>query len=197
MNDGLSLRAVLDEIARRRTALAWRRGWTAGALAAAGALLAVPATLALAAPTGLAFVATVLAGLAVAAAALLLATRGHRDTSTLHQRARLVEERLGGLDDVVVSAVDYASRDDHRPAMAARLEAGALRAMGADAADAVVAPDALGTAARRAVAASAVLALGVALAVSPAWRAARVASLYLVPSRLGLAVEPAQNDAFT
>ena len=42
-----------------------------------------------------------------------MALRATRASSTDAQLARLVEERFGGLDDVVVSAVDYAGRDGH------------------------------------------------------------------------------------
>ena len=185
-----TLRAVLDEVARRRSALAWRRGWTAGALAAAAALVAVPAAVWLAAPTGGWFVTTVLLGVGVAAASLVVATRGARDTSTERQRARLVEERLGGLDDVVVSAVDYAARDGHQPAMAARLAASALGAMGTEPAEAVVSSGELATAARRAVAAAVALVVGLGTVAAPAWRAAELVAVFVVPSRLSIAVDP-------
>ena len=116
-----TLRAVLDDIARRRAALAWRRGWVMGALMAATALAAVRLAIWAVAPTGASFLLLIALGLIVAVAALVVALRAARLATTPVQVARLLEERLGGLDDVVVTAVDYASRDGHAVPAANRL----------------------------------------------------------------------------
>ncbi|MEZ5294141.1 MAG: DUF4175 family protein [Vicinamibacterales bacterium] len=185
-----TLRALLDDIARRRASLAWRRAWIAGAVAAAVALAASRAAVALGAPDGLVLLAVVGFGVAVAGLALAVALVGARETSTPLQIARLVEERLGGLDDVVATAVDYAARPDHRPGIADQLAASALRAAGPGVTDAVVDPDTVRRTNRRAWAATAALAASVALLVGPLGRAGEVAAAYLMPSRLALTVEP-------
>ena len=185
-----TLRAVLADIARRRAALAWRRGWTTGACAAALVLGATRVALALAAPTGATFVALVVLGGSAAFAALLVSLRAARVSSTDLQLARLVEERVGGLDDVLVSAIDYAGRPGHASAMADRLAASALRAVEPDGADRVVASADLAFAGRTALGAAVALALAVALFVGPAADAVRVAAAYVVPSQFQIAVEP-------
>ncbi len=122
--------------------------------------------------------------------ALAVALRASRRSSTELQVARLVEERVGGLDDVVVTAVDYAARAEHLPLMADRLAASALQALPADGADRVVASGDLTYAGRTAFGAAAALALAVAFFVGPVTDAARVAAAYVVPSRFQIRVEP-------
>ena len=102
--------AFLDDIARRRAALAWRRAWTLGATVAAAVLaghrrrspwVAAPGRLLLVAAVGLG------------------SCRGRRGRSASRWRRRADGPRRsssrdssksahGGLDDVVVTAVDYA-----------------------------------------------------------------------------------------
>ncbi len=185
-----TLRAVLDDIARRRTTLAWRRGWVTGALVAAAALAAARLGVLAFAPTGGAFVALVALGVAVAVAAVVVALAAARVVSTPVQLARLLEERLGGKDDVVVTAVDYAARPDHSAPMADRLAAAALRAVGADGADAVVPGAAVQRAGRRAIGAGAALTVALALMAGTLKDAVELAGAYVVPSRLTIVVEP-------
>ncbi len=185
-----TLRAVLDDIARRRAALAWRRGWVTGALVAAAALATARLGVLVLAPTGGAFVALVVLAVTVATAAVVVALGAARVTSTPVQLARLLEERLGGLDDVVVTAVDYAARPDHAAPMADRLASTALRAVGADGAGAVVPAEVLQSAGRRALGAAVALAVALAVMVGPLRDALDVASAYVLPSRLTIAVEP-------
>jgi len=185
-----TLRAVLDDIARRRAALAWRRGWVTGALVAAAALAAARLGVLVLAPTGGAFVALVALAVTIATAAVVVALRAARVTSTPVQLARHLEERLGGLDDVVVTAVDYAARPDHAAPMADRLAATALRAVGADGAGAVVPAEALQSAGRRALGAAVALAVALVAMVGPLRDAVDVAGAYVLPSRLTIVVEP-------
>ncbi|MBP6777695.1 MAG: hypothetical protein KA151_10625 [Piscinibacter sp.] len=185
-----TLRAVLDDIARRRAALAWRRGWVMGALMAATALAAVRLAIWAVAPTGASFLLLIALGLIVAVAALVVALRAARLATTPVQVARLLEERLGGLDDVVVTAVDYASRDGHAVPAANRLATAALAAVGAGGADAVVAGTALQAAGRRAVAAGLALAAALVFMAGPLRDAVEVAGAYVWPSRLAIVVEP-------
>ncbi len=191
MADGLqALRTYLDDIARRRASLAWRRAWTLGAAIAAVTLLVTAGAIRLASPGPLPLVAAVAAGLAVAVAAIGVALWSTRGRTTPLQIARLVEERHGGLDDVVVSAVDYAARADHQPAMAERLGRSALRAVADLDADVVVDRAALARGARSALAAAALLLVALGLFVRPLGDAAGVASAYLLPSRIEITVEP-------
>src|SRR5688572_20997019 len=121
MTDALqALRTVLDEIARRRAALSWRRAFTIGAGLAAVVLLVTGGALRVAAPGPLLLVATVGLGLVAAGAALAVSLWSARGRPTPLQIARLIEERHGGLDDVVVTAVDYAARPTPDAAMAER-----------------------------------------------------------------------------
>jgi hypothetical protein len=185
-----TLRAVLDDIARRRTALAWRRGWVVGALIAAGVLAAARLALWALVPTGASFLLLIALALAVAAAALVVALRAARVVTTPVQVARLLEERLGGLDDVVVTAVDYAARPDHTAPVANRLATAALRAVGAEGADAVVAGASLQAAGRRAIAAGVALAAALVVMSGPLRDAVQVAGAFVLPSRLAIVVEP-------
>lgn len=185
-----TLRAVLDDVAGRRRALAWRRAWTQGAVVAAAALTGVWLVLRLIAPVGLPYLLLVGAGTLVAIAALVVGGRPRRDRSTRVQRARLLEERIGGLDDVVVSAVDYGARDGSQPAMAGRLAASALRALGPAPAEAIVPAEALQRSGRAALAATIALGVGVLLVANPLRQAAQIAAAYVLPSWVGIQVEP-------
>lgn len=191
MTEGLqALRTVLDDIARRRAALSWRRAFTVGAGLAAVVLLVTGAALRLGAPGPLLLLAAAVVSAVAAAAALGVSLWSARGSATPLQVARLVEERHGGLDDVVVTAVDYAARPDHDPSMAERLARSAVRAVSELGADAVVDPAVLTHAGRTALAAAVLLLVGVAAFVRPLGDAVNVASAYLVPSRIAISVEP-------
>jgi hypothetical protein len=191
MTEGLqALRTVLDDIARRRAALSWRRAFTVGAGVAAVVLIVTGTALRLTAPGHLLIVAAVGLGIAVAIAALAVSLWSARGAATPLQIARLVEERHGGLDDVVVTAVDYAARPGHDPSMAERLAQAAVRAVSGLGADTVVDPAALTHSGRTAMAAGVLLLAGLAVFVRPLGDAASVASAYLVPSRIAISVEP-------
>ena len=130
-------------------------------------------------------------GLAVAIAAVVVALWSARVATTPIQIARLVEERLGGLDDVVVTAVDYAARPGHDPAMAERLAAcgGARRVRTRRGCGRRSA--ALTRSGRTALAARrAARWLAWRVFVRPLGDAASVASAYVLPSRLAIDVEP-------
>lgn len=185
-----TLRTLLDDIARRRAAVARRRGWVTGALVATAALVAARVVLWMLAPTGGAFVLLVALAVAVGAGAIIVALRASRTTSTPIQLARLVEEREGGLDDVVVTAVDYAARPDHSGPIADRLASAALRAAGTDAAEIVLPSSTLRVAGQRSLAAAAALVAALVFMAGPLRDATDIASAYLIPSRLAIVVEP-------
>ncbi|MGE0360651.1 MAG: hypothetical protein AB7H93_13115 [Vicinamibacterales bacterium] len=184
-----ALGAWLDDIARRRTTLARRRAFSQGGAVAAAVLLVTAALLRLVAPGHLLLVTAVVLALAAALAALVVALWPGPAASAL-QIARLVEERHGGLDDVVVTAVDYQARADHDPVMAERLARAAVGAVADLGADAVVAPADLARSGRLAIVTAAALLVAAGLFVRPLGDAASVASAYLLPSRIDIAVEP-------
>jgi hypothetical protein len=191
MTDGLQdLHSVLDDIARRRAALSWRRAFTIGAGLAAVVLLLTGAALRLATPGPYLLVATVGLALLAAGGALIVALWSARGRPTPLQIARLIEERHGGLDDVVVTAVDYAARPAHDPSMAERLARSAVRATSVLGSDVVVDRAALTTSGRTAIAAGLLLLAGLAVFVRPLADAASVASAYALPSRIAISVEP-------
>lgn len=190
MDEITTLRTLLDDVARRRDALVRHRAGAAGALTAALALGAAAAVTWLAAPAGLLLAGLMGTALAVAGVALVLAWRTRPAPSTPGQLARLLEEKHGGLDDVVVSAVEYAARADASPVMRARLDAAAVRALGDAPADVVVSPVETAQTVRRWRVALAALAAALVLAAVPLRQAGGIALAYLVPSRLAIAVEP-------
>lgn len=185
-----TLRALLDDVGRRRRVLAFRTGAATGAWVAALVLAVTAGLLWLTAPTGPIYLVAVVAAVCAAAGVLVAATWRSGAPPSAVQLARLLEERHGGLDDVVVTAVDYAARTDHVAPVADRLSAAALCAVGDRGADAVVPPEALGVAGRRAAIAGVALVLALAAFVRPLGEALDLAGAYLLPSRLELAVEP-------
>lgn len=190
MDQAPTLRALLDDVARRRDALARHRAWTLGAATAAAALGAAALVAWLAAPAGLALVAVMLTAVLVSAIALGLAWRTRPAPSTARQLARLLEEAHGGLDDVVVSAVDYGERPEAQSTMRARLDQAALRVLGESPADVVVPPARTARSTRDLRFAAAAALAAVVLAAVPLRQATRIALSYVVPSRLAIAVEP-------
>ncbi len=191
MADELStLHALLADVARRRSALAWRRGFSTGAIAAALVLGTSRAILALVGPTGGSFIALTALAVTLSVAAIIVALRAARVSFTHGQLARLVEERVAGLDDVVVTAVDYAAREHHTPVMASRLAGAALRLLPDDSADRVVARSDLAGAGRAALGAGALLAVAAAFMAGPVVDAVRVAGLYVLPATQHIRVQP-------
>ncbi len=106
------------------------------------------------------------------------------------QVARLLEERLGGLDDVVVTAVDYAARDGHAAPVANRLATAALAAAGSRRGRGRGGGHGAAAAGRRAVAAGLALAAALVFMAGPLRDGLEVAGAYVVPSRLAIVVEP-------
>src|SRR5690242_3956357 len=121
------LRHHLDDVRQRRRRLLTRRAWTVGAAAAAVCLGTAAIAAWLVRPEGWALVGlTILAVLAATGLGVRAWWPTRRRPSDL-QIARLVEERSGGLDDVVATAVEYAGRPEHDRAMAALLAGDATR----------------------------------------------------------------------
>ena len=124
----LELQAILAEVRRRWTQWVMLRSWTIAAAAAATVLLAGIGAVLLVAREGLSLVVTVAIVCFVALFALAGAFWPLRRRPTDRQLARFIEEKRGGLDDVLVTAVDYAGRPDASANMREWLAADAVRA---------------------------------------------------------------------
>jgi hypothetical protein len=186
----VELQAILTEVRRRWTQRSLLCAWTLGAAAAATVVLAGLGAALLVARDGIPLVVTVGVVFAVAAFAIARALWPCLRTPTDKQLARFVEERVNGLDDVVVTAVDYAARPDASPRMRDVLSADAGRALAALNLDSVVSRDSIRQAAFRAAAATAVLAVAVACFAPSVSRGANITAAHLFPARFVIDVTP-------
>ncbi|HUE86585.1 MAG TPA: hypothetical protein VMO26_10955 [Vicinamibacterales bacterium] len=190
----VELEAILTEVRRRWTRRSRWRASMLGAAAAAVIVLTGWSAVALLAPDGIPLL--VISGFVLATAIFAIARAGWsvRGAPTDRQVARLIEERETQLDDVVATAVDYGARPDATPRMRQALFGDAARAVAAlgDRAnlDRVLSRQSVRRAWLRAAGAFAVLAIAVAGFAPSLWRAANVASAYLFPARLTVAVTP-------
>jgi hypothetical protein len=188
------LQAILSEVRRRWMRRSWLHASTLAGAAAATVVLAGWGATVLVARQGIPLlVVAVIVGLACVAV-VGRAVASVRRGPTERQIARLIEEREPELDDIVATAVDYASRPDATPRLREGLfddAARALTKLGLHRdVDRVLSSASIRRAAWRAVAALAVFAAAAALYAPSASRAANVASAYLFPSRLTLEVTP-------
>lgn len=192
------IRALLDEIAwrwRRRERLSFVTRAAAGvALVWLTALLAWLAT-----ARESSSVQALLVGVAACAsiACPVIAWWRRPGRPTRQQIARLVEDRVPGLDDRLVTASEVLAKEDGRPepaeprtSIAAMLLADTARRLSSDDADMVISSASLRGAALRCG-----LAVGLAVALliaarEPVARTSRAALLWLSPDRLVLTVEP-------
>jgi hypothetical protein len=186
----VEFQAVLSEIRRRWTRLALLRRWTLGAAAAILAILAGLGAIALVARDGLSLLVAVLVALAAAAAGIACALWPLRSRPTDARLARFIEERTGGMDDVLPTAVDYLSRPDQSGPMAEALAADALRAVKDINLDMVVDRSDVRRALWVAAAVSAVLIAAIVVFSPNVRRASNVASAYLFPARVTIDVTP-------
>lgn len=130
--------------------------------------------------------------LTASAVAMVLAWRHQGPRPTRAALARLAEDRLVGLDDRLVTAVDVLDRRSHAAdgALTQLLLDDAARRVGLDEVELVVPQSAVRGAAYRAVAAVAVLLLIAFVAREPVGRASRAVRLWAFPERLALEVTP-------
>src|SRR5918996_706858 len=124
----LELQAILAEVRRRWTRRAVLRSWMIAAAAATTVLAAGLATVLLIAREGIPLVVTVGVVCFAAIFALARAFWTLRRRPTDRQLARYIEEKFGGLDDVLVTAVDYSARPDASETMREWMAADAVRA---------------------------------------------------------------------
>src|SRR5918993_2428410 len=108
----VELQAILNEVRRRWTRRSRLHAWAIGAAAATTGLLAGLGAVWLMAPDGIRLVVIVSIVLLLCAGVIGRVLWGFRYSPTNRQIARFIEERESGLDDVVVTAVDYAARPD-------------------------------------------------------------------------------------
>src|SRR5262245_36971923 len=134
------LRAILAAVRARWQRRALLGAWMLGALTAAAMLLVGLLAVWLIASEGIPLVIVVAAVITVALAALVFALLPLRRPPSDRQIARFIEEQAGGLDDVLVTAVDKSG--DETP-VAGYLVSDAIRAAGAVDLNAVVGRDAM------------------------------------------------------
>ncbi|MCC7240514.1 MAG: hypothetical protein IT180_01200 [Acidobacteria bacterium] len=181
------LGAILAEVRRRWMRRVRLSAWTAGASAAAMLVGVGGLTVWLLASEGLPLVFVVGTVVALVAVTLGAAARPIRRPPSELQIARYVEEQAGGLDDIVVTAVQHGQGASP---VARRLSAAAAARVEAVGLDRLVSGESLRRAAMGAVAASAALAVaGIGFAPTLG-RGASIAAAYLLPSRLLIDVSP-------
>src|SRR5215208_6455282 len=106
MDRGNELRAILASVRARWARRAFLRAWMLGAAAAAAMLVVGVLAVWLIAQEGIPLVIVVTTVATVAGVALSFALLPLRRPPTDRQIARFIEEQAGGLDEVVVTAVD-------------------------------------------------------------------------------------------
>jgi hypothetical protein len=186
----LELQSVLSDVKRRWTQRAVLRAWAFGAVAAATILLAGLGAVLLLAREGFPLVFTIAV---VAMAALVALTRALwplRVRPSNRQLARFVEEQSSGMDDVLVTAVDYAARPDSTPELRELLADDAVRMARSTSLDRVVPRASIRLWLFRGLGATAALIVVAALIAPSASRATSLAGAYLFPARVNLEVTP-------
>jgi hypothetical protein len=194
MGERVELQAILSEVRRRWTRRSLLRASALAAAAAAVVVLAGWTATSLVAREGIPLLVVATVVLLVGAFAVARALWTARGRPTDRQVARLIEERDGNLDDVLVTAVDYAARPDVSPRMRDALFADAARAVSARDLhvnlDGIVSRASIRQALVRASVAAAAFALVFAGYAPSLSRATKVASAYLFPARLIIEVTP-------
>ena len=181
------LRGILAQVRARWQRQALLRAWMLGAITAAAMLLVGVLAVWLVASEGIPLVVVVAAVATVAVAALLFALLPLRQQPSDRQIARFIEERSGGLDEVLVTAVDKSG--DANP-VAELLIGDAIRAARGVRVDDVVSHGAMRRAAIGALAGSLAIAASMWLFAPAAGRAVTVAGSYLFPHRYAIDVRP-------
>lgn len=195
MNDRpVQLRALLDEVRRRWVWRARLQSGTMGLAAASVALAAGWGAVLLLSPHGLGLLAVVALAVVIACGAAGLTWGSLPERPSDVRIARFVEERAGSLDDVIVTAVEHASRDTVSPRIVEALIADAERAIAARGLDrdldTILSRRSLRRAALRCAAAACALSIALAGLAPSLFRAADIASAYLFPARVTLRVAP-------
>ena len=182
------LRAILADVRARWTRRAFLRAWALGAATAAAMLLVGLLAAWLIAREGVPLVLAVLAAVAVAITSLVFALLPLRQPPTDQQVARFIEEQAGGLDDVLVTAVEK-GRAGPSP-MTEQLVANAIKSARLLQGDAIISPDTLKRALAGAALGSLALVVSAGFFAPSAGRAADVVGTYLFPKRYVIEVVP-------
>ncbi len=182
------LRAILDSVRARWSRRALLRAGMLGAVTAAAMLLVGLLAVWLLAPDGIPLVIVVTTVGVVAGVALSFALLPLRAQPTDRQIARFIEEQSGGLDEVIVTAVDQ-GRGGSTP-VADRLVADAIRAAREVDPRRVVSADSMRRAAIGGAAGAVAFAAACWLFAPSASRAIDVAGAYLFPRYYTIQVTP-------
>jgi len=184
----VELRTILAEVRARWARRAFLRAWTLGAVTAAAVLLVGLLAVWLVAGEGLPLVLAVALVLGFAVVSLVFALLPLRQPPTDRQIARFIEEQSGGLDDVLVTAVDKGSAGPSP--MSEVLAANAIRAARAIDAGALVSRETVRRAMAGAALGSLALAASAVFFAPSAGRAADVVGAYVFPKRYVIEVQP-------
>ena len=180
------LDTILADVRRRWARRALLRAWTLGAMTAASMLLVGLFAVWLVAREGVPLVLVVAAVSAVAVVSLVFALLQLRHTPTDKQIARFIEERAGGLDDVLVTAVENPGNGQ----IANLLVRDAIRATRQVNLDHVISRQTLMRAAAGAALGSVALVVAMVLFAPSANRATNVVGSYLFPKHYSIEVLP-------
>ena len=186
----VELRAILTDVQRRWMRRFVLRAWALGATAATTVVLAALGATLFLARDGLPLVFVAALATITSVGALAFALWPCRRRPADSQIARLVEEENPDLDDVVVTAVAYATRPEASPRMRAALERDAAQAIAAADVDRVVPRESIRQAVLRAAAASVALGLSLIFFAPALSRATSVAVAYMFPAQLNVTVVP-------
>ncbi len=187
------IREILDEVRQRWRRLE-RRRWTARAALSLACVWAAVLVAWLIAARESTAAQVLLVGVAIFASigCLVLAWRQRAAVPTPQQFARLIEDRVPGLDDRLATTVDlFAAPDEARgAALSAMLVADTARRIERSDVDLVISPETLRRAALQAGGAVLLLLVVMLAARGPAANSGRAALLWLSPERLVLDVAP-------
>lgn len=184
----VELRTILAEVRARWMRRALLGAWALGAATAAAMLLVGLLAVWLVAREGLPLVLAVAAVTIFAVISLVFALRPLRQPPTDRQIARFIEERAGGLDDVLVTAVEKGGLGSSP--IGDLLVANAVRTARSLDFDSVISRDTLRRAAAGAALGSLALLASAGLFAPSAGRAADVVGAYLFPTRYAIEVVP-------
>ena len=182
------LRTILADVRRQWTRRALLRAWTLGAVTAAAMLLVGVLAVRLVAREGVPLVFAVAVVSAIAVVSLVFALLPLRRPPSDKQVARFIEERAGGLDDVLVTAVEKGLGSDGP--MADILVRDAVRASRSVDFGTVVSRHTYWRAAAGAAFGSVALLAAIGLFAPSATRAGHVVGSYLFPKRYAIDVVP-------
>ncbi len=184
------LQQLLTVVRRRWTLRTRLSAWTLGSSVATVVLVSCLGVVLTLATDGPALGVTVGVLVLAAAFAMARALWPLRRRPTDQQLARFIEERSGGLEDVIVTAVAYRGRTDVPARMIEILAGDALRALRRIDLDQIVSRAAIRQGLVRAVAVAVALAGTVGLLLPSLTRAARVITAYVLPAHIAIEVTP-------